>query len=98
MALILYIYTFIDEKKKHTKNINFERNEIKNTTDHELDIKYVKYPSIDDSIVTSSNVEQNGNDLEASTTDYEVLIPQLDGKQLLNTRILEGIGLPFFQS
>ncbi|ODV67958.1 hypothetical protein HYPBUDRAFT_240009 [Hyphopichia burtonii NRRL Y-1933] len=46
----------------------------------ELNERYVKYPLLNDSLVTTLHVENDGNDFEANTASYEVLIPKLEGK------------------
>ncbi|SGZ49979.1 CIC11C00000002220 [Sungouiella intermedia] len=55
---------------------------------NEISASYIKYPLLPDSLVTTIWVEKDGNDVKASTTGYEVLIPNLEGKyELEQTKI-----------
>lgn len=42
--------------------------------------RYVKYPILNESLVATLHVENDGNDPEAKTAAYEVMIPDLKGK------------------
>lgn len=54
----------------------------------EVSEQYIKYPVLPDSLVATLRVEVDGNDPMASTTGYEVVIPNLDAKyQLEKTEI-----------
>ncbi|QRG40466.1 hypothetical protein FDK38_004942 [Candidozyma auris] len=48
--------------------------------DQEIDEQHIKYPILENSLVTTLYVENDGNDLEATTAGYEVMIPDLQGK------------------
>lgn len=53
-----------------------------------LDEQHVKYPVLENSLVTTLHVEDDGNDTEATTADYEIMIPDLQGKfKLQQSRI-----------
>lgn len=53
-----------------------------------IDEQHVKYPVLENSLVATLHVEKDGNDVEATTAGYEVLIPDLQGKfKLENTHI-----------
>ncbi|OBA19349.1 hypothetical protein METBIDRAFT_33530 [Metschnikowia bicuspidata var. bicuspidata NRRL YB-4993] len=45
-----------------------------------IDDRYIKYPIFNESLVATLHVEADGNDPEASTASYEVMIPDLHGK------------------
>lgn len=47
---------------------------------NEISENYVKYPVLPDSLVATLRVEIDGNDPKASTTGYEVVIPNLAAK------------------
>lgn len=55
----------------------------KNMDRIEGDKHYVKYPILGDSLVTSIHFEVDGNDPKATTMAYEVVIPELAGKYIL---------------
>lgn len=45
-----------------------------------LSERYIAYPVLEDSLVATLHVEADGNDAEATTAGYEVVIPELQGK------------------
>lgn len=49
----------------------------------EVTDRYVKYPILKDSLVATLHVEADGNDPEATTASYEIMIPELQGKYKL---------------
>lgn len=49
-----------------------------------LDERHIKYPLRENSLVTTLHVEVDGNNYEAPTTGYEVLIPDLVGHHALD--------------
>lgn len=54
----------------------------------EVSEQYIKYPMLPDSLVATLRVEVDGNDPKASTTGYEVVIPNLVAKyQLEKTEV-----------
>lgn len=56
--------------------------------DQKVDEQHLKYPVLENSLVTTLHVEDDGNDTEATTADYEIMIPDLQGKfKLQQSRI-----------
>lgn len=56
--------------------------------EQKVDEQHLKYPVLENSLVATLHVEDDGNDPEATTADYEVMIPDLQGKfELQRTRI-----------
>lgn len=50
--------------------------------------RYIKYPLLKDSLVTTLHVEADAKDFDAATVDYELLVPPLIGKyKLINDGI-----------
>ncbi|KAM9899124.1 hypothetical protein OXX69_009605, partial [Metschnikowia pulcherrima] len=56
-----------------------------------VDDRYVKYPVLNDSLVATLHVEADGNDPEATTAAYEVMIPDLHGKYKLETTVIKHV-------
>lgn len=54
-----------------------------------VDERYVKYPILSESLVATLHVEADGNDPEATTASYEVMIPDLHGKFKLETTTIK---------
>ncbi|KAF7998848.1 hypothetical protein HF325_006380 [Metschnikowia pulcherrima] len=56
-----------------------------------VDDRYVKYPILNESLVATLHVEADGNDPEATTAAYEVMIPDLHGKYKLETTVIKHV-------
>ncbi|KAM9886281.1 hypothetical protein OXX79_014297, partial [Metschnikowia pulcherrima] len=56
-----------------------------------VDDRYVKYPVLNESLVATLHVEADGNDPEATTAAYEVMIPDLHGKYKLETTVIKHV-------
>lgn len=62
--------------------------DIKAMEAREVSDRYTKYPLFPESLVATLHVEADGNDPEATTASYEVIIPDLQGKyQLEKTEV-----------
>lgn len=58
-------------------------------TSQKLDERYIKYPLRENSLVTTLHVEVDGNNFDADTTGYEVLIPDLVGHHALDKTLVK---------
>ncbi|KAK6199971.1 uncharacterized protein RJT21DRAFT_130748 [Scheffersomyces amazonensis] len=74
-----------DPIRKFPQPVKFDNREKLTIHNHNLnekhpDSRHIKYPLLEDTLVTTIHVEQDTEDFTAPTTDYELLIPSLAGK------------------
>lgn len=66
--------------------------ELHNWGAQQPDARHVKYPLLENTLVTGLHVENDGNDYEATTKNYEVFIPHLEGKHKLEKTAIKHLG------